>query len=47
MEAIHKPRDSLDKMCDKDDVHHVSEHRCIAGDGGELLGHEQSVGGVY
>lgn len=39
--------DSLNKMCDKDDVHHVYKHFCIAGDGGELLGQEKSVGGVY
>lgn len=45
--VIHKTCDSLNKMCDKDDVHHVTKHCGIAGDGGELLGQEQSVGGVH
>lgn len=46
-DAIHKACDSLNKMCDKDDIHHVSKHCCTAGDGGELLGQEQSVGDVH
>lgn len=46
-EVIHKTCDSLNNMCDKDDVHHVFKHRCIAGDRGELLGQKQSIGGVH
>lgn len=42
----HQPRQPLNQVCDKDDVHDIVEVRRPAGEGHQLLAYRLSIGGI-